>query len=265
VSADSAAPPPADDQTSSGIREAGISQTLERGITILEVLASHADLKIADLARITGVHRSNIHRLVRSLENHRLVTRSATGTYSLGHGLALLAARTKTDLRAVTRPTMEAIARGTGETVHLAMLNGPDIVYVEAVESNQPVRVASRTGTVFPAHATSVGKAMLATLDVAQIRQLYPRNALPQYTEDTLRRRSDLEAELEKIRLTGYGTNAGESTQGMASIGVALVNRIGVVQAGISVSAPIDRFGAEQEAEAARITRAAAARLTDAL
>jgi IclR family transcriptional regulator, acetate operon repressor len=110
------------------------------------------------------------------------------------------------------------------------------------VESGHALRVAGRTGRLLPAHATSVGKAMLAMLPDAELDRIYTSEDLPARTGRTIRTRTALRQELERTRKAGYASNAGESEEGVSSIGVAILNPSGRPVAAVSVAAPASRM-----------------------
>jgi DNA-binding IclR family transcriptional regulator len=221
------------------------AQTLDRGLQILEILArTQKDLTISEIAEALNVHRTIGHRLVATLELRDLVTRGSDGRYRLGAGVTRLAGAINRELRAVARPFLIALNAETDETVHLAVLERAEVVFVDGYESSKALRVVARTGRSYPAHATSVGKAILATLDDQQVREKLPNPRLPRIAPKTLESRVQLLGQLATIRERGYATNIEESEEGVASVAVPIVDRHGTSQAALSIAAPLDRFTA---------------------
>jgi len=147
------------------------------------------------------------------------------------------------DIRlSAARPVLEALAAATGETVHLGVLEGNEVPFVDAVESELALRVSGRVGRRLPAHATSLGKAMLAALTDDQVRALYPSESLPMVTAHTMTRRSDLLAELDRTRARGYARNSEESEQGVASTGIAVVHPVRGLLGAITIAVPLSRL-----------------------
>jgi DNA-binding IclR family transcriptional regulator len=142
----------------------------------------------------------------------------------------------------------------TDETVHLAVLANTNIVLIDVYESSRMVRIASRVGRMVPAHASSMGKAILANLKDEELLALYPNSRLAKMTSHTLKNRADLLADLKGTRQRGYALNCEESEEGLGSIAVAIVDRRGVTQAALSVAAPMARFS---EAVIPRLAKAA--------
>jgi IclR family transcriptional regulator, acetate operon repressor len=235
------------------------AQTLDRGLQVLEAIAraQHA-LSIAEVAVLTGIHRTVTHRLAGTLAARGYLHKETAGRYRLGPACLSLAPG-MADLRAVARPLLEDLARRTGETVHLVVLSGQDVVFVDGIESPHALRVAVRTGRRYSAHATAAGKAWLAALDERRLHELYPDEELPQVTPRTVSSRTALERELAAIRRQGYAINEGESEPGVGSVGIVVRNSAGEPSAGIGVGMPLDRFvGQARQSVTAELEAAAA-------
>ncbi|MBB4633395.1 IclR family transcriptional regulator [Sphingosinicella soli] len=222
------------------------SQTLDRGLQILEILASApADMTISEIATTLDVHRTIANRLVTTLLNRHFLSRSLVGRYRLGTRLVCLAATIGGELRTIARPILMALNEETSETVHLVVLTGTDVLFIDAFESPRALRVASRVGRLLPAHATSVGKALLASLSDEELKALYPATRLEKTAPGTITNRSDLFKQVELVRRQGYSTSFEESEAGVGSVGVAIVDRNGAARAALSIAAPSSRLTPE--------------------
>lgn len=188
------------------------SQTLSRGIRILEVLAdARTALTIDDIASRLEVHRSIAYRLLRTLEDHGLVTRDGTGAVSLGARMAALAAGVAHDLQAEALPELTAIANELGMTCFLAVLDGGDCITLASVEPRHAVAsVAQRPGARHPVTVGAPGKAILAQLPHADWPAAIPR-ALPD--------------DVTMTRDRGYATSHDEVIPTVQSIAVPLTLR----------------------------------------
>lgn len=188
------------------------SQTLSRGIRILEILADAAGpLAIDEVAGELGVHRSIAYRLLRTLEDHGLVVRDAGGGVSLGARMAALAAGVAHDLQAEALPELTAVANELGMTCFLAVLDGEDCITLASVEPRHAIAsVAQRPGARHPVTVGAPGKAILAQL---------PRADWPSYASAELRRDVDL------TRERGYGTSHDEVIPTVQSVAAPLVLR----------------------------------------
>lgn len=188
------------------------SQTLSRGIRILEVLAdARGPLTIDEIAARLGVHRSIAYRLVRTLEDHRLVGRDAAGAVSLGPRMAALAAGVAHDLQAEALPELTAIANELGMTCFLAVLDGEDCITLASIEPRHAVAsVAQRPGARHPVTAGAPGKAILSQLPAAE----WPADAAP-----------GVHVDVEASRARGYATSHDEVIPTVQSVAVPLALR----------------------------------------
>lgn len=231
--------------------------SVDNALRVLLMLQDSAPLRLVDVAARLGVARSTAHRLLAMLEYRGFAARDGHGkAYRAGAALIELAAGAtrSIDVRELARPHMEALRSATAETVHLLMLEGPSVRFVDGLEGPQGLRVGARTGLRAPAYAISGGKALLAQLDDAVVDVLFPRG-LRQVTRETVAERQQLHAELERVRDAGYATNFGESEQRVSGVAVSVVGPAGRPVAALAVAAPSERL---VPADAAAIARAIA-------
>lgn len=188
------------------------SQTLSRGIRILELLAeARAPLSIDEIAGLLGVHRSIAYRLLRTLEDHRLVVRDSAGAVALGARMAALAAGVANDLQSEALPELTAVANELGMTAFLAVLDGEDCITLASIEPRHTVAtVAQRPGARHPVTAGAPGKAILLQLAASD----WPSSASPA-----------LRAEVERARGRGYTTSHDEVIPTVQSVAVPLALR----------------------------------------
>lgn len=242
-------------------------ESVDNALRLLLMFREQPAIRVAEASRSIGVARSTAHRLLAMLQFHGFVTRDEdTRGYRAGPALldVGLAVIRDMDVRGAARPALEALAADVGETVHLAVLEGADILFVDSVESAHIVRVGSRVGARLSAHLTSPGKAMLAALPPERVAALYAKETLPGTTTSSIVRRRDLFAELERVAAAGYATNEGESEADVGAVGMAVVVG-GSVRAAISVSAPLARFDRALVDRVVPRLRAAVAQVVDAL
>lgn len=234
-------------------------------LRLLLLLRDRGQIRLSDASDIIGVGRSTAHRLLAMLHYHGFVAQDENSKL-YGPGPALLecglAAVRDLDVRRLARPTLEGLRERWDETVHLAVMQGVDVLFIDAIESALPVRVAERTGTRIPAHCTSVGKAMLALFPPERLLELYPDDPLPQLTDNSLTSRDKLMIELEQVRDRGYATNRGETERDVGSAGVAIRDPFGRPLAAISIAAPMSRLDEERIAAFGEAAREAATSVT---
>lgn len=186
------------------------SQTLSRGIRILELLADEP-LTIDEIATRLDVHRSIAYRLLRTLEDHRLVDRDANGQVGLGPRMAALAAGVAHDLQAAALPELTAVANDLTQTAFLAVLDGDECITLSSVEPRHTVaNVAQRPGARHPVTVGAPGKAILSQLPEAQ----WPATISAQ-----------LRADVAETHARGYATSHDEVIPTVQSVAVPLALR----------------------------------------
>ena len=218
-------------------------QSVDRALSILEVLARIGEAGVTEVAAELGVHKSTAFRLVATLEAHRLVEQTGDrGKYRLGVGLLRLAGATTARLDVVqeARPVCRQLAADTGETVNITVLSESSALYLDQVAGASAIQPHNWVGQHIPLHATSNGKVLLSGLDDAALRRLLA--TLPSYTPRTITKKGDLRAELEQVREQGYAVAVDELEVGLAAVAAPIRNAAGDVIASISVSGPTYRF-----------------------
>ena len=188
---------------------AGPSQTLSRGLSALEVVAeADKPIGIAELAARLGLHRSITYRIVRTLEEHRLVVRTAAGGLVPGARLAALARGVARDLQSAALPELTAVANELGMTAFVAILDGDEVVALVSVEPRHAVApVAQRPGTRHPLYRGAPGTAIQAALTPPERAALGDERLCD---------------EAFFLSFPGYTTSHDEVIKGMSSVAVPL-------------------------------------------
>ncbi|MBW8486729.1 IclR family transcriptional regulator [Actinomadura parmotrematis] len=241
-------------------RGAGAVKSASRTLDVLELLSSAPDPRtLAEMAVLLEVPKSSLHGILRTMQARGWVEADGTGTrYRLGVR-ALLTGTAYVDgddIVAITAAILDRLSEETGETVHLGRLDGPDVVYLAKRESTHAVRLYSAVGRRLPAHATALGKALLAAHDPGEVdrRLNWPLASL---TPTTITDPAELHAELERVRARGYAADEGENTPDIRCVAVALAQPAAGVNA-LSCSVPRTRASDERMAELAGALRRAA-------
>jgi len=224
-------------------------EAVDRALRLLALFREQPELRLSVVREHLGVGQSTAHRLMAMMVHHGFAVQDPkTKIYRAGPVLfeVGLAVVRNFDLRTVGRPIMERLAEQCGETVHLGTLEGASVRYVDCVESALALRVGSRVGQLGPAHATSLGKAMLAAMPDEAVRAIYLSPRLPSVTSKTITRLSDLMSELEGVRLRGYARNVEEMADGVCSVGAAIVHPLRGVAGAMSIAAPVMRVSDAQ-------------------
>ena len=224
--------------------------SVNNALLLLLLFREQPKVRLTDACKYLGVAHSTAHRLLAMLAHHGFVQQEpVTRAYVAGPALVEvgLAVVGSLNVREQARPMMEALATELDETVHLGVMEGDQVRYVDGVESERALRVVARTGTLAPAHCTSLGKALLALMTDTQVAELYPTSAEPfvARTERSITTQARLMKEVAKARARGYAVNAGETEDDVGSVAVAFRDFAGR-PAAIAVAAPTSRLGAQR-------------------
>lgn len=223
--------------------------------------ASETQFGVGELARRLGLGKSTVFRLLTTLAQEGLVEKDPrTGKYRLGLKVYELGAivATHLDLHEAVATELDELRNRTGETVHVAILDGDEVVYVERRESPQTLRLWGRVGHRNRAHRTSTGKVLLAHLPPEELDRVLARRPLDAKTSHTITDPEVLKRELERVRRRGWAQNVNESEMGVASVAAPIRDARGEVVAAISVAGPTLRFTPATMRRIVRETTAAA-------
>lgn len=237
------------------------TRTLLRGLEALDVLArARTPVGPTMLAEELNLDKATAGRLLYTLCVAGYARQLDGGTYTmtskllqLGGGISL-----DGDLRAVAKRHLEALRDATEETVHLGMLEGDHVVYIDKIEGRHPIRLVSAVGQNMPLHTTALGKAALAWMDEAERERVLGTLTLAPRTERSITDLPSLRAELERTRARGFSVDARENEEHAYCVGAPILDASGGVAAMISLSGPSYRVGERVEELGAEVRRTAA-------
>jgi len=219
-----------------------MEQTVRKALLLIEALSSSRDpRRLTDLSRQMGLTKPNVYRLLSTLCELGYAQKDPVSSqYAPTLKLWEMGSRLvqDIDLVAVAHPRLRKLCEDTGESVQLTVFDAGFAVYVDKVDSEQPIKATTNIGTRVPATAISTGKAMLAWMP-AEALDLAIAN-LKRFTPSTHMNRKEIEADLERTRARGYAVNAGEYRGGVCGVGFPIRDRMGTVIAAIGI------WGAEE-------------------
>ena len=219
-------------------------ESVDNALVAADLLRSEPPVRVAELADRLGVARSTAHRLMSSLMAHGFAEPDDAGQgYVAGAALLRLGALALDRLvvRELGHPSLVALARATGETCELAVLDGTEVLLVDVVEGTHTLRVVDPVGSRAPAHLTAVGKAMLAALPASEAGQRLDRDALEVRTSHSVGTRKELLKQLPQIRAQGYALAKMELGADYVGVAAPITGPDGTVVAGITVALPVIR------------------------
>ncbi|MDJ0105516.1 IclR family transcriptional regulator [Rhodococcus erythropolis] len=225
-------------------RPAGLIGAVDNVLRLLRLFEGGKRLRVNEVSREMGLSRSTVHRMLATLSYHQFVEQDEfSRAYQPGPALVDigLAVLQNIEIRVIARNALLRLRDETGETVHLAMLRGAEVLYIDSAESEQVVRTGSRIGWTLPAHATAAGKALLAELSDAEIDALFPDEDLEVPTPRTLSTKAALFTQIGEARSRGYAVNNGESESDVSAVAAVVRDRDGRSRGAIAVTAPRSR------------------------
>lgn len=221
-------------------------QTLQKAGELLALFdRDHTEWGVREAAAKLKIAKSSAHDLMSSLAKLGFLNRTDENRYRLGWRLVTLSETllATTELRKEARPVMEDLAGQYQETIHLAVLDDTQAVYVDKLEGRQAVRVElTSLGARLYAHCSALGKVLLANRSEEEVKRIIHVAGLPRFTENTIIDEEDLLQALAKIRKQGYAYDMEEILLDLCCVGAPIRNHTGQVIAAISMSVPAYRF-----------------------
>jgi DNA-binding IclR family transcriptional regulator len=238
-----------------------MDKTFVKGLTLLELLAkSDKERGVSDLARELGLTKSNVHRLLSTLQSQGYVRQlPANSAYEPTSKLWELGAlvRSRLDVTKVSHDAMVGLRKSTGESVHLSIRDADEVVYVDKLDGTHAIKAYTTIGGRAPLWCVATGKALLAFARLEEIEAVASR--LVRYTERTIVDRASLLSEMQSVRRNGYAVNHGEWREGVCGIAAPIYDSGRSVVAAVGISGPSMRFRTKDlKARAAFVLEAAA-------
>ncbi len=242
--------------------------SVKTALKVFEAVAMNPRIGVSELAQRLEEPKSTVQRClvtlheagwIRPADGPRRSWVATTRLFTLGR-----AAESEPRLRSSALPVMQRLRDETGETIHLMVPDGHEVVLIERIDSTQPVRTVRMLGARAPLHVASNGKAVLAYL-TAEEQDRYLKGPLERWTTRSLTRPLQIRTQLRRIRETGYAVNIGELDEGVNAVAAPVFNRDMRPIAAVSISCPAIRLPKQRVADYGARVAAAAAQITRAL
>ena len=234
--------------------------TVGKALDVLETVAALAPVRFSDLLARGGYPKATLYRLLQTLTHQGMLAYDESlGSYSLGLRLVRLAhgAWAQSSLAPLARRALDDLAAATGETVHLAQMDQGQVLYVDKRNAARPLEMFSQAGKVGPAYCTGVGKAMLAFMPEAALRDALARQSFHRFTARTMDS-AGLMQELAAIRARGYAFDNEEHEAGIICVAAPIRVRSGRMIGAVSITSSTARSTLQAlEAQAAQVIQAA--------
>jgi IclR family transcriptional regulator, KDG regulon repressor len=242
--------------------------SLQRGLRMLQLLGQAGrGLPASEIAKLCRLPGSTVHRFLVNLEAGGFLSKDDLNNYHVGVACVSLgqAAREQLDVRKASLAHLEQLNRSTRETVHLTVRHKLSAVYIEKLDSPEPLRIHSRIGASVPLYCTAVGKVLLAYLDSEERERAINEMELRRFTENTVGSIQELQTRLARVRKDGFACDLEEHETHIRCIAAPIFDHSGAVNASLSVTGPAVRMSPARLREIAPLVREAGLKISYAL
>ena len=218
---------------------------LQRGLRLLHLFSeAPRGLTAKQVASLSRLPVSTVHRFLANLVTAGFLNRDGEGTHSLGIACFSIgqAAVGQLDIRRLSLPYLRELNQQTRETIHLTVRHGLSAVYVEKLDSPEPLRIHSRIGAAVPLYCTAVGKVMLAYMPEDEQQRILPALNLQRQTSNSVGNLQELKTELYRVRKNGYASDLEENERHIRCVAAPIWDHTGSVQSSLSITAPTVRM-----------------------
>jgi len=218
---------------------------LQRGLRLLHLFSeSPRGLTAKQVTALSRLPVSTVHRFLANLVTAGFLNRDGEGTHYLGIACFSIgqAAVGQLDIRRLSLPYLRELNQQTRETIHLTVRHGLSAVYVEKLDSPEPLRIHSRIGAAVPLYCTAVGKVMLAYMPADEQERVLPELNIKRQTPNSVGNLQELKAELYRVRKNGYACDLEENELHIRCVAAPIWDHTGSVQSSVSITAPTVRM-----------------------
>lgn len=236
-------------------------QSIDRAVAILECFTENKrELKLSEIALMLDLNKSTVHGILNTLKYHGFIDQDEISQkYRLGTRFIIYSdlVVNSMDVINISYPVLEKVCEKIEETVHIAMLDGCDIVYIEKKECNKSIKTSTKIGARVPAYFTADGKIILCYLEKDKLKEILPRN-LKKLTPNTITDKQQLMEVLSEMRENGYAVDYEETVQGLVCVAAPIMDYTGSVRYSLSATVPAVRMTEDKINEYIEILKKAA-------
>ena len=233
---------------------------LQRGLRLLHLFSeSPRGLTAKQVAGLSRLPVSTVHRFLANLVTSSFLSCDGEGNYHLGIACFAIgqAAVGQLDIRRLSLPYLRELNQQTRETIHLTVRHGLSAVYVEKLDSPEPLRIHSRIGAAVPLFCTAVGKVMLAYMPPEECDRILPELGVKRLTPNSVGNLQELKTELYRVRKNGYACDMEEHEMHIRCVAAPIWDHMGSVQSSLSITAPVVRMPVTRLRQLAPLIQAA--------
>jgi len=221
-------------------------QSVVRALNVLELMAAEeSPIGLKEITKKAGLSKPTVFRILSTLKKMDYIEQDpATGHYTLGLRVFEIGSAfiNRMSLRSFAMPLIQELVDKCNETVHLAILDKKEIVYIDKIDGTQTIRMMSAVGKRGPLHCTSVGKIIMAYKPMQEVDEILGDSKLVKLTKNSITDKEELKKELAQIKEKGYAVDNEELEIGLKCLGVPIFDYHRDVVGGLSVSGPTTRF-----------------------
>lgn len=221
-------------------------KSIMKAARVINMLANEGQpLSLAQMSSNMAISKSTLHGIISTLVDVKFVVQDQqTGRYWLGTRLFEIGSSISSqwNVRKIAYPFIQRIVAETGETVHMAVLDDYEVLYINKQESTSSIRIVTDVGVKLPAHCTGLGKALLSGMSRLELQFMVKSKGLAKYTESTITNFEDFWKEIRHIKSRGYAVDEQEFVEGLRCVAVPVFSHAGDIIAALSVSGPISRM-----------------------
>jgi DNA-binding IclR family transcriptional regulator len=224
------------------------AKTVQKAFKLLEFLGERQSAKPSDMVQQLKLTRSNVHRLLSTLEQLGYINKSDDFRYCLSFKVFILGTNIpkENQLSEISHPFMCQLAELTQENVNLAIMYEQEVLYIKKIKSPHYLKLDQPIGKTDPLHCTALGKVMLSGLTEEELEGFYGSAELPSYTKNTITDHKELIRAIQDVRERGFAIDLQEVMEGVHCISAPVRDHINKIVAAISVSAPAFRLPEEK-------------------
>jgi IclR family pca regulon transcriptional regulator len=217
------------------------SSTIQRALNILNLFKDHPSMSFSEIRKTLGFHKATLYRVISTLHDNGYLKKDESRRYELGLNVFILGNQIlkESPLINVSTPFMNELSQDLGLTGLLGVLNGTNVVIIQKTDPNRLIKMVCHVGGSIPAHCTAQGKVLLAYSSKETTQKVIDVHGLQRYTPHTICTTEAFLAELEAIRTHGYAVDNGEHEKNVRCIGVPILDKIGRIEAALSVTGTI--------------------------
>lgn len=236
-------------------------QSIDRAVAILECFSEeNKKLKLTEISERLDLNKSTVHGIISTLKYHGFISQDdETQKYKLGIRFVQFGdlVINSMNMRNAVVPVIDDVCEKIEETVHVAMLDGVDVVWIEKRECTKSIKTSTKIGSRLPAYTTADGKIIICYQNKDRIKAYLPKR-IPQYTQNTITNKGDLIKKLEEMKKNGYAIDNEEYVEGLKCVAAPIFDHDGKVRFSLSTTGPAFRMKEERIKEIIVIIREAA-------